>query len=240
MTEAPIKRESVSDQLFAILRDRILGGHLPADSALTAERDLAAEFGVNRHAVREAVKRLQQARLVEVSQGGRTRVLDWRTRAGLDLAFDVARGNAVFTGLQRDAMEMRACIGADAARLCAERCPPEVAEAIAGAAADYGATGADLAALDTADVALWRLIVTGSGNLAYLLSFNTLVGGAVASGEVPLVHRTAELLDVTVRRRLAELIAARDAQGAERVAREMLTRTVTAMTRATTDQGAGS
>ncbi|MEU6239511.1 GntR family transcriptional regulator [Kitasatospora sp. NPDC047058] len=211
MTEAPIKRESVSDQLFAVLRDRILSGRLPAGSALTAERDLAAEFGVNRHAVREAVKRLQQARLVEVSQGGRTRVLDWRASAGLDLAFDVAQGNAVFAGLQRDAMEMRACIGADAARLCAERRSPETAAAIVEAAEAYGAIGADLAALDTADVALWRLVVAGSGNLAYLLSFNTLVGGAVASGEVPLVHRTAELLDVTIRRRLAEHVAGRNA-----------------------------
>ncbi|MFG2847009.1 FadR/GntR family transcriptional regulator [Kitasatospora sp. NPDC048296] len=240
MTEAPIKRESVSDQLFTVLRDRVLSGHLPADSALTAERDLAAEFGVNRHAVREAVKRLQQARLVEVSQGGRTRVLDWRTNAGLDLVFDVARGNAVFTEFQRDAMEMRACIGADAARLCADRRSPQTAEAIVGAAEAYDGIGADLAALDEADVALWRLIVAGSGNLAYLLSFNTLVGGAVASGEVPLVHRTAELLDVAIRRRLAELIAARDAQAAEQVAREMLTRTVTAMTRASTEQEARS
>ncbi|MGF1425725.1 FadR/GntR family transcriptional regulator [Kitasatospora sp. LaBMicrA B282] len=232
MTEAPIKRESVSDQLFSLLRDRILSGALPAGEALTAERDLAAEFGVNRHAVREAVKRLQQARLVEVSQGGRTRVRDWRVSAGLDLAFDVAPGTAVFAGLQRDAMEMRACIGADAARLCAERCTPQQAGALVAAADAYGAIGADLAALDEADVALWRLIVVGSGNLAYLLAFNSLVGGTVSSGEVPPAHRTAELLDVEVRRRLARFVAAGDAGAAEQVAREMLTRTVTAMTRA--------
>lgn len=86
----PIRREAVSDQLYALLRDRILSGALPPDSPLTAERDLAADFGVNRHAVREAVKRLQQARLVEVSHGGRTVVLDWRRTAGLDLAVGIA------------------------------------------------------------------------------------------------------------------------------------------------------
>jgi DNA-binding FadR family transcriptional regulator len=236
MTGLQIRRVSVSDQLFSVLRDRILAGALAADDALTAERDLAEEFGVNRHAVREAVKRLQQARLVEVSQGGRTRVLDWRRSAGLDLLFDTPQTGVALAGLQRDAMQMRACLGADAARLCAERCSPQTAGAVRAAAEAYGAIGADLAALDAADIALWRLIVAGSGNLAYLLAFNSLVGGVASSGEVPLVHRTAELLDVQVRRRLAELIAARDAGAAERVAREMLSRTVDAMTGAANEQ----
>ncbi|MGW4563571.1 FadR/GntR family transcriptional regulator, partial [Streptomyces sp. NPDC004561] len=124
MNQGLIRREAVSDQLFALLRDRILGGALPPGAALTAERDLAAEFGVNRHAVREAVKRLQQARLVEVSHGGRTLVLDWRHTAGLDLAMGIAAADAgpSVEDLTRDALEMRACIGADAARLCALRC----------------------------------------------------------------------------------------------------------------------
>ncbi|MFD8808313.1 FadR/GntR family transcriptional regulator [Streptomyces sp. NPDC059597] len=76
MPSLPVRREAVSDQLYAVLRDGILGGAPPPGSPLTAERDLVAEFGVTRHAQREAVKRLQQARLVEVSHGGRTLVLD--------------------------------------------------------------------------------------------------------------------------------------------------------------------
>ncbi|MFI6033298.1 GntR family transcriptional regulator [Streptomyces sp. NPDC051315] len=51
------RREAVSDQLFTLLRDRILSGTLGAGTPLTAERELAAEFGVDRHAVREAVRR---------------------------------------------------------------------------------------------------------------------------------------------------------------------------------------
>ena len=42
---------------------RILEGKLEAGSALPSERFLAEEFGVNRHAVREALKRLEQAGL---------------------------------------------------------------------------------------------------------------------------------------------------------------------------------
>ncbi|MGW1591324.1 FadR/GntR family transcriptional regulator [Streptomyces sp. NPDC002386] len=232
MAEERIRREAVSDQLFSLLRDRILSGALAAGSALTAERELAAEFGVNRHAVREAMKRLQQARLVEVSHGGRTMVLDWRRTAGLDLAVQLAEAGEPLDSydLRRDALEMRACIGADAARLCAARRSREQAAAIGAAAARYADTGPDLAALGAADVAWWRLIVEGSGNLAYLLAFNSLVGGTLAAGEVPPDRRAEELLDVAAHLRLAELIAARDDEGAEHLARRLLSRSVPAVT----------
>ncbi|SEC17000.1 transcriptional regulator, GntR family [Streptomyces sp. 2231.1] len=228
MTERHIRREAVSDQLFAVLRDRILGGGLPPGSPLTAERDLAAEFGVNRHAVREAVKRLQQARLVEVSHGGRTLVLDWRRSAGLDLAVGIAAsdGGPSVADLARDALEMRACIGADAARLCAIRCSESAAREIVEAAWRYARSGPDLEELGLADVAWWRLIVEGAANIAYLLAFNSLVDGTLPVADVPDDLRTAELLDVETHVRLAELIAARESEAAERLARELLSRSV--------------
>ncbi|MEU6568949.1 FadR/GntR family transcriptional regulator [Streptomyces parvulus] len=227
MTEQPIRREAVSDQLFTLLRDRILTGTLAAGAPMTAERELAAEFGVNRHAVREAVKRLQQARLVEVSHGGRTRVLDWRRTAGLDLAVQLARATGSPThDLRRDVLEMRASIGADAARLCAARCSRETASEIVGAAAGYVGCGPDLAELAAADVAWWRLVVEGSGNLAYLLAFNTLVDGSLTAGEVPTDLRAAELLDIEGHVRLAALIATHDEDGAEAAARALLARSV--------------
>jgi DNA-binding FadR family transcriptional regulator len=232
MTEQSIRREAVSDQVFSLLRDRILNGVLAPGDALTSERELSAEFGVNRHAIREAVKRLQQARLVEVSQGGRTRVLDWRRSAGLDLALGLAGAPTAppaLAGLVRDALEMRACIGADAARLCAQRGSREAVEALLAATDAYEAVGADLAALDAADIAWWRLIVEGSGNLAYLLAFNTLVGGTLLLGTVPPPEpRAAELLDVAGHRRLARHIADGEADAAERLAREILSRGIAA------------
>ncbi|GAA2783903.1 GntR family transcriptional regulator [Streptomyces rameus] len=230
MVHGHIRREAVSDQLFALLRDRILGGELPPGSPLTAERDLAAEFGVNRHAVREAVKRLQQARLVEVSHGGRTLVLDWRRSAGLDLAVGIAAadGGPSVEELARDALEMRACIGADAARLCALRCSGQAAARIVEAAGRYARSGPDLVELAAADIAWWRLIVEGSGNVAYLLAFNSLVDGALPVAHVPDDLRTAELLDVETHLRLAAHIEAREAAAAERLARELLSRSVPA------------
>lgn len=227
---ARLRREPVSDQLFAQLRDLILSGGITPGEPLPSERDLAADYGVNRHAVREAVKRLQQCRLIEVFHGGRTRALDWRRTAGLDLVLDVPGTlDAVsMPGVVHDALEMRVCIGADAARLCAVRADDVQRAAILDATEAYAGLGPDLNELNVADVAWWRLIVEGSRNLAYLLSFNSLVDNAIAIGEAPLDLRANELLDVEAHRALAARIIQRDARAAERLARDLLRRSVPA------------
>ena len=116
----PVTRSS---EIHARLRGAILGGAYAPGDALPSERQLSDELGAGRHAVREALKRLQQAGLVSISQGGATRVRDWRRHGGLDLLLALgAEGQAPpELGLVRATLEMRASVGADAARLCALR-----------------------------------------------------------------------------------------------------------------------
>ncbi|HEY6746593.1 MAG TPA: GntR family transcriptional regulator [Mycobacteriales bacterium] len=231
MTYRPVRRESVSGQVFAALRDAILSGELAPGDPLPAERELAARFGVNRQAVREAVGRLAQVRLVRVSQGGNTRVEDWRRTAGLDIAAQLA-GSAdrlAVATLTRDMLEMRAAVGSDAARLCAERADEPARATVRALAEDYARIGADLDALAAANVELWRAIVLGSRNVAYLLSFNSLVAHALAIAPVPPQQRTAELLDVPGHLRLARLVEAGDAPGAYDQAGALLGRSITAL-----------
>lgn len=231
MTYEPVRRQSVADQVFASLRDSVLSGALAAGDPLPAERELATRFGVNRQAVREAVSRLAQVRLVRVSQGGNTRVEDWRRQAGLEITAQLAGSPdplAVAT-LTRDMLEMRACIGADAARLCAERGDADARATVVALAADYARIGADVDALAEANVALWRAIVLGSRNVAYLLSFNSLVGHALAIAPVPPALRTAELLDVPGHRRLARLVDSGRGADAWEQARLLLDRSVDAV-----------
>lgn len=225
-------RSSVSDHVFAQLRDAIVsGGHRPGDP-LPGERELAAAFAVNRHAVREALRRLQQLGLLRVSQGGVTRVLDWRVHAGLDLALSLVQSGDVLPveHLVRDMLEMRACIGVDAARRCAVRAGGAVGRVVVDTVERFAALAPDLAAMAEANIALWRHIVTGSGNTAYLLSFNSLVAGALAVGEVPPQRRAAELLDVAGHRRLAAAIADGRGDDAATEAHTLLAASLTAPT----------
>src|SRR4051812_33050010 len=95
-----------SDVVHDLIRAQILAGELAPGDPLPSERTLSADLSVNRHAVREAVKRLQQAGLVAVSHGGSTRVLDWQAHGGLELLADLA-SKLPPAELLRSVVEMR-------------------------------------------------------------------------------------------------------------------------------------
>src|ERR1700676_383038 len=82
--QRPVVRASVPDLVFAVLRDAILSGQYRPGERLPTQRTLAAELDVNMASVREALKRLEQLRLVDVRHGDATRVLDWRLEGGLE------------------------------------------------------------------------------------------------------------------------------------------------------------
>lgn len=232
MALAPVAAAPLSDQVYRRLLDAILADEF-VDGILPSERDLAATFEVNRHAVREALKRLQQARLVDVSQGGSTKVLDYRTEGRLDLLADLlVRAGSVDWKVARSALEMRASIGADAAALCAARAP-KTHRTLRKVADAMSAHLDELAALDADNVVFWTAIVEGSGNLLYRLSLNTLLDGlrilAASLGEDSVLELAREeYLQVDELREVADAIGAGDAELARKTAYLHLARTITA------------
>lgn len=204
------------------LREQILGGRLAPGDPVPSERALSEEMGVNRHAVREALKRLQQAGLVTISQGGATRVRDWRDTAGLEVMLDlVNHGDEPPADLMRSVLEMRASIGADAARRCAQRAGAgarertrELAEAVAGAIDEGRAVG-----IVEPFVSLWQQIVDGSGNLAYRLGLNSLNSALDA---YPQIGERLAPHDPGLLRELGAAIAARDGEAAGAAAARLL------------------
>jgi GntR family transcriptional regulator, transcriptional repressor for pyruvate dehydrogenase complex len=196
-------RPPLSSRIHAGLRADILTGRYSPGAALPSERMLSERLGSNRHAVREALKRLQQAGLVRISQGGATRVCDWRREGGLDLLVELAAAGEAPPELElpRATLEMRACVGADAARLCARRAPTVArAELVARAAAL--AAESDLDVRNEVYERLWELIVETSGNVAYRLALNTLLAGqrvlrfdaALVAGELHATDLVHELV----------------------------------------------
>ena len=65
----PPARRRLHEAVAEQLRDAILDGRFPAGRKLPPERELAAEFRVNRTSVREAIKVLEGLGLVQVRQG---------------------------------------------------------------------------------------------------------------------------------------------------------------------------
>ena len=215
----------LSDRIHTDLRDRILSGALAPGAPVPSERRLSDQLGASRHAVREALKRLQEAGLIRISQGGATRVRDWRADGGLDLLLALgAQGEAPpELELERAALELRACIGADAARRAAQRATPAERAEIAARAEALAAT-ADPEGRNAEYERLWAVIVDAAGNLAYRLALNTLeTGQHVLVLDAERIGR--ELADTDAIRALTAAIAAGDDERARTLAADLLERT---------------
>src|SRR5207237_7051528 len=112
--------EDVAEQL----RDAILDGRFPAGTKLPPERELAAEFGVNRTSVREAIKVLEGLGLIAVRQGDGATV-----RPLVDASLDVLgpmifHGGRIDMALVAEMAEVMRPLLLEMGRLAIARCRP--------------------------------------------------------------------------------------------------------------------
>ena len=192
----PVSRPSVPDQVFTRLCDLIITGQYEPGERLPTQRALASDFGVNMASVREAIKRLEQLRLVEVRHGDATRVLDWR-RTGLEA---LTLLGVVDESVVRPLFEARRLVLAQVARLAAERRSDEQAAQVAEAVAGVAAAPDD----DTAQQADWAFVsavIGASNNLVF-----ELIGNSVR--ELYLAHSDRFLAIVADREELTPLYQA--------------------------------
>ena len=171
----PVRKQSLADAVFAQLRGRILRGELSPGETLPAERTLAEKLDVNRGAVREALKRLEQARLIAIRHGGSTTVLNFRETAGTNLlsALLIDEEGNLNTIVARSVIEMRSALAPSIARLCARRGQNVVSE-LDEILATMENSKCDLPSLQQASLDFWGALVEASGNIAYQLAFNSL------------------------------------------------------------------
>lgn len=170
-----IPRRTLSDEVFDQLSSEIVEGRFEPGDHLPAERDLVTQLGVNRGAVREALKRLAQAGLVAIQQGGGTKVLDYRRSAGLELLGRLLLkpdGN-IDLHVARSIVEMRAALAPDIARLCARRATPQTVAELNEVVSAMERED-DLDRLQVLALRFWEELVRGADNIAYELAFNTL------------------------------------------------------------------
>jgi GntR family transcriptional repressor for pyruvate dehydrogenase complex len=169
-----IQRFLVSDQVFRLLCDQILSGAYAPGEKLPTQRALAAELDVNMASIREAVKRLEQLRLVEVRHGDAMRVRDWRADGGLDVVAHVLfRAGGLDRGTLVSLLEARRLMLAEAARLAAERRSAAQAKRIEDLAARI-VDADDPAAAQALDWELMALLVEASGNVVFQLILNSI------------------------------------------------------------------
>lgn len=218
----PIARKSLSQAVYERLRDGIVGGELDSGTKLPSERLLSETLGVNRGAVREALKRLEQARLVSVRHGGAARILDYRANAGLDFAAELLNaGGELNVGVARDVIEMRGCLGPEIGRRCAQRGGAPIADRLDPIIASMR-EDEDLGHRQECSLEFWALLVEGSGNVAYRLAYNSLRATYDTFRSVVVEVMAGELRNVDAFHAVAEAIRAGDGEAAAARVTELL------------------
>lgn len=171
-----IQKKSVATEVFDQLRGHIVAGTLPVGEALPAERVLAEQLGVSRAAVREGLKRLEQAGLVSIQQGGSTRVLDYRRTGGLELlgSLMIRPDGTPDAAVIRGVIELRAHLGPLVARQAASKRTPEGVRELRRICAAMQEAQGDVATLQLLALDFWAAVVECADNVALQLAFNSL------------------------------------------------------------------
>ncbi len=126
--DLPSRINNLADTIFDDLRTKILRGQLQPGEKLTGERELAAEYGTNRNTLREAVRKLEQARMVTVRHGRGVIVRDYRKTGTLELLspyLNSAPNAAEAAKLVSDILEPRVLLLEHATRVAARFANPE-------------------------------------------------------------------------------------------------------------------
>jgi DNA-binding FadR family transcriptional regulator len=117
----PIVKRTVKDQISDKLAYMIHSGLLRPGDELPSERELAATLGVSRETVRAAIGVLQARKMIEVSQGARTKVLG---RGSMPLHESVGILGDLKHRSLNEVAEARAAVEAQVIWLAAQRITP--------------------------------------------------------------------------------------------------------------------
>ena len=229
MALQPVNRRSVPEDVFDQIVSEVLSGEVKPGEPLPSERRLAEVLGVSRPAVREALKRLTAAGLVEVRQGDATTVRDFRRHAGLDLLPRLLiRAGELDPSVVRSILETRLHNGPKVAELAAQRRGRDLTAVLDETLA---ALESERDPVEQQRLALrfWDHVVDGADSIAFRLMYNTLR----ATYEPALPALAAVMADEVGRpqayREVADAVTAGDAERARQAAHNLLEPATTAL-----------
>jgi GntR family transcriptional regulator, galactonate operon transcriptional repressor len=221
--ERPQARRNLYAQVVHELGQRIAAGEFPPGAALPIESELAAQLGVSRNLLREAVKALASKRLVEVRPRSGTRV---RPRGDWHLLDPDVLGwlDAVGQGLPHalDLVEFRLIVEPAASRLAALRATPAEKAGIAAACAALEACVGQPELIPARDIAFHGRILAASHN-SVLNHLGSLIASLMQLQVTTTTdHPGAFERGLPLHRELAEAIARGEARRAEDISRRLV------------------
>jgi GntR family transcriptional regulator, transcriptional repressor for pyruvate dehydrogenase complex len=225
---APLKVQSLKEACVARLEQLILSGELHIGKRLPSERDFAAQIGVSRPVLHEALVDLDAKGLVKIEPRRGVFVCDYRRSGSLAMLSSLLvyhEGQLDPTFLQ-SLIDMRLTVETETARLAAlNRTAEQMSEFRALLAQEQQAAGGNPQTLTSLDFSFHLSIAIASGNLVYPLIINSFQGIYTSlTGEFFRKYSGTPVVE-TVRQFHIQLVDAferRDAENARSLMFEML------------------
>ncbi len=215
MALTSLRRSPLVDLAVSQLRDQVLSGQWPVGSRLPAETELAQRLEVGRSTIREAIRALVHAGLLETRQGSGTYVrsvtpsADWEPRLRRAAVLEV--------------YEVREALEVQAARLAASRRTEADISAVRTRLAERERAGDQEASFVEADLAFHRSVVAAAHNALLAEMFDSF---AAALREALIAvrsdHSVRDAGAAAAHARLAAAIEAGDAAAAAQATHDHL------------------
>lgn len=128
MNDGAPAASNIAATVFQDLRRAILSGEYKPGERLPGERELAQKYQTNRNTLREAVRRLEHARLVTVRHGQGVTVSDFRKTGTMELLppfLENSRDLGEIAHLLEDILPARLLVLEFATKLASERAAPQ-------------------------------------------------------------------------------------------------------------------
>jgi GntR family transcriptional repressor for pyruvate dehydrogenase complex len=161
-----ISKRNLSDEVASQIINRIISGILVPGEKLPPEREVSEKMNVNRHTLREALRKLESLGLLSVRQGDGIYIKDYRDSGNLELLKHILYLKKDKTAdVFKDILELRRVIS------------PEMAEKAALNRTDYDIEAfrqvlASDKTLIEKDIAIHQIIAKAGNNILYIFILN--------------------------------------------------------------------
>lgn len=212
-----VRRQPLAAQAAELLLSRIRAGEWPLGHRLPGETLLAAQLGVGRSTVREAIRELAGKGVLDSRQGAGVFV----TALDITEDWDVVLRGATIAAV----IEARIAIEAEAAALAARRRTPADLRAIRRALAGRRADGQSIAEHVDADMAFHRAVIVAAHNAVLTQLFDSFLPRLRLAMIDMLALRpvASEDADHAAHEQLADAVADRNPTAAAELSRTHLT-----------------
>ena len=211
-----VNKKNLSDEVASQIINRIISGAITPGEKLPPERDVSEKMNVNRHTLREALRKLELLGLLTVKQGDGIYIKDYRDSGNLELLkYIIHQKKEITQSVFKDILEIRRIISTE----------------MAEKAALYR-TDADIISLQEIlisgksimekDLAIHQLIARAGNNILYIFILNFFNDIFKEFG--PLYFSLEENMKVTIKFHtdISKAIISGDTKSAKKIMNEVL------------------